>query len=99
MEWVLETKTLGLARAGRGGLASGAVREFAYIHDVEKLPKLLKNVSFLKAFDRRHLEEILFSSCYAEYRPGEAIMKEGKEGHRIYILLKGKLRVTSWTAP
>lgn len=70
------------------------MKEYAYIHDVEKLPKLLKNVSFLKAFDRRHLEEILFSSCYAQYEPGEAIMKEGKEGNRIYILLKGKLKVT-----
>ncbi len=47
------------------------MKEFAYIHDVEKLPKLLKNVPLLNAFNRRHLEEILFSSCYAEYEPGE----------------------------
>jgi CRP-like cAMP-binding protein len=76
------------------GLACLAVKEFAYIHDVERLPKLLKNVAFLKAFQRRHLEEILFSSCYAEYEPGETIMKEGTDGNRIYILLKGKLRVS-----
>jgi CRP-like cAMP-binding protein len=70
------------------------LKEFAYIHDVEKLPKLLKNVPLLKAFNRRHLEEILFSSCYAEYEPGEMIMREGTEGNRIYVLLKGKLNVT-----
>ena len=70
------------------------MKEFAYIHDVEKLPKLLKNVSLLKAFNRRHLEEILFSSCYAEYEPGEKIMTEGTEGNRIYVLLRGKLNVT-----
>jgi CRP-like cAMP-binding protein len=70
------------------------LKEFAHLHDVEKLPKLLKNVSFLNAFDRRHLQEILFSSCYAHYEPGEAVMREGMEGNRIYILLRGKLKVT-----
>ena len=70
------------------------MKEFAYIHDVEKLPKLLKNVPLLKAFNRRHLEEILFSSCYAHYEPEEAVMREGMEGNRIYILLRGKLKVT-----
>ena len=70
------------------------MKEFAHLHDVEKLPKLLKDVSFLKAFDQRHLQEILFSSCYAHYEPGEAVMREGMEGNRIYILLRGKLKVT-----
>jgi len=86
--------TIALALLRATGLGSAAVKEFAYIHNVEKLPKLLKNVSFLKAFNRRHLEEILFSSCYAEYEPGEAVMVEGTEGNRIYILLRGKLSVT-----
>ena len=89
-----EALTIALALLRATGLGSAAVKEFAYIHNVEKLPKLLKNVSFLKAFNRRHLEEILFSSCYAEYEPGEAVMVEGTEGNRIYILLRGKLSVT-----
>ena len=88
-----------LARWRGGVLGSATVKEFAYIHNVEKLPKVLKNVSFLKAFERRHLEEILFSSCYAEYEAGEEIMKEGTEGDRIYILLKGRLSVTKEGKP
>ena len=69
------------------------MKEYAYIHESGKLPRLLQDVPFLKSFTDRHRDEILFSSCFVECNPGEIVMKEGEVDSRIFILLKGKVEV------
>lgn len=69
------------------------MKEFAYIHQSGQLPEVLSKVPFLQAFSGTHLDDILYSSCFVECFEGEAIMNEGQEGSRIFILLKGKFEV------
>jgi len=69
------------------------MKEFAYIHQSGQLPEVLSEVPFLQAFSGTHLDDILYSSCFVECLEGEAVMKEGQQGSRIFILLKGILEV------
>jgi CRP-like cAMP-binding protein len=69
------------------------MREFAYIHDEGSLPEALRSIAFLSHFDRRHLDDILYSSCIIECDPGDAVIEEGGTGSRIYILTSGEVEI------
>ncbi|MBP7951098.1 MAG: cyclic nucleotide-binding domain-containing protein [Verrucomicrobiales bacterium] len=70
------------------------MKEFAYIHEEGKLPQPLDRIPFFESFQDRHLNDILYSSYFIQADPGDAIIKEGQEDSRIFILLTGKLEVT-----
>ena len=69
------------------------MREFAYIHEEGEVPQGLKGIPFLAHFDRAHLDDILYSSCIIECEPGDAVIEEGVNGSRIYILTSGEVEI------
>lgn len=54
----------------------------------------LKNIPFLKFFNKDYLSEILAYSKLLEYRSGDRIIVEGTKDKVIYILLSGEVKVT-----
>lgn len=70
-----------------------SVKEFAYIHDDAAMPDELRKVPFLESFSEEHLNDVLDASAVLECEPGDAIITEGEEATRIFILLAGELEV------
>lgn len=70
-----------------------SVKEFAYIHDEENVPDLLRNVPFLESFSKEHLDDVLHASAIVECDPGDVIIEEGEDASRIFILLAGEVQV------
>lgn len=69
------------------------MKEFAYIHDEENVPDSFRRVPFLESFSEEHLNDVLHSSAIVECDPGDAIIEEGEEASRIFILLAGEVAV------
>ena len=69
------------------------VQEYAYIHDEDDVPETLKEVPFLEAFSKEHLDQVLHASAFIECEPGDVIIAEGDEASRIFILLAGEVAV------
>jgi CRP/FNR family transcriptional regulator, cyclic AMP receptor protein len=69
------------------------MKEFAYIHEDGKLPAPLDQIPFFENFQDAHLNDILYSSYFIQADMGDAIIKEGQEDSRIFILLAGTLAV------
>ncbi len=69
------------------------MKEFAYIHEEGTLPEPLDKIPFFANFADGHLNDILYSSYFIQADPGDAIIKEGQEDARIFILLTGHLEV------
>ena len=70
------------------------MKEFAYIHEEDTLPEPLDKIPFFESFHDGHLNDILYSSYFIQADPGDAIIKEGQDDARIFILLAGKMEVT-----
>jgi CRP/FNR family transcriptional regulator, cyclic AMP receptor protein len=70
------------------------MKEFAYIHEEGKLPSPLNQIPFFENFQDGHLNDILYSSYFIQADAGDAIISEGQEDSRIFILLTGNLAVT-----
>lgn len=69
------------------------MQEYAYIHDEDNVPETLMEVPFLEAFSKEHLDQVLHASAFIEAEEGDAIIEEGDEASRIYILLGGEVAV------
>jgi CRP-like cAMP-binding protein len=69
------------------------MKEFAYIHEEGTLPEPLDKIPFFESFQDGHLNDILYSSYFIQADKGDAIIKEGQEDSRIFILLTGKMDV------
>ncbi len=69
------------------------MKEFAYIHEDGKLPAPLDSIPFFEGFAAAELTDMLYSSYFIQASPGEAIIQEGQEDSRIFILLTGSLSV------
>jgi CRP-like cAMP-binding protein len=69
------------------------MKEFAYIHEEGTLPAPLDRIPFFESFPDGHLNDILYSSYFIQADPADAIIEEGQEDSRIFILLKGALQV------
>ncbi|MFV1995960.1 MAG: cyclic nucleotide-binding domain-containing protein [Verrucomicrobiales bacterium] len=70
------------------------MKELAYIHDEGEIPESLQNIPFLKSFTQTDLDDILNSSSIIECEPGDVILSEGMDAHRMFILLTGTLEIT-----
>lgn len=70
------------------------MKEFAYIHEEGKLPEVLENVPFFKQFSASHLNDILYSSYFIECGAGEAVVREGDDDQRVFVLLEGTVEIT-----
>lgn len=53
----------------------------------------LKNIPFLKFFQKDYLGDILNQSKLLEYRPGDRIITEGTRDKVMYILLSGEVKI------
>ena len=69
------------------------MRELAYLHDDEEAPEVLKESPFLKSFTKGQVEDILNASNLVECDEGDVVLDEGKEAHRLFMLLAGTLDV------
>ncbi len=69
------------------------MQEYAYIHDEEDVPETLREVPFLEAFSKEHLDLVLHASAFIEAEEGEVLIAEGDEASRIFILLSGAVSV------
>jgi len=69
------------------------VQEYAYIHDEENVPETFRDMPFLEAFSKEHLDQVLHASSIIECEDGDVIIQEGDEASRIYILIGGKVAV------
>lgn len=69
------------------------VKEFAYIHDEDNIPDMLREVPFLESFSKEHLDDVLHSSAIVEADPGDVIVAEGDDACRIFVLLSGDVDV------
>lgn len=62
--------------------------------------KLLDTISFFKIFSTEEKQRILDSESYFEsFEPGETIIEEGSMESSLYILIKGKAKVTKRDHP
>ena len=75
-------------------IGKSPMKEFAYIHEEGTLPEPLDKIPFFESFHDGHLNDILYSSYFIQADKGDAIIKEGQEDARIFILLAGKMDVT-----
>jgi CRP-like cAMP-binding protein len=62
-------------------------------HSLQQL-SFLENVYLLKDIPVEYLEIILKSLHLKNYQKGEAIIREGEEGHSMFVLLEGKVSIT-----
>ncbi|MCF6314013.1 MAG: cyclic nucleotide-binding domain-containing protein [Verrucomicrobiales bacterium] len=69
------------------------MKEFAYIHDDATMPDELRQIPFLESFSEEHLNAVLDASSVLECEVGDAIVTEGADATRIYILLRGELAI------
>ncbi|MDS4069523.1 MAG: cyclic nucleotide-binding domain-containing protein, partial [Candidatus Competibacter sp.] len=61
--------------------------------DLISLIDQFKKLPVLQSFDGEALEQVLTASTMPVYEAGETIISEGQVGDRLYVLLKGKVRV------
>lgn len=57
------------------------------------MPDELRQIPFLESFSEEHLNAVLDASAVLECEPGDAIVTEGADATRIFILLTGELEV------
>ena len=70
------------------------MRIIPYIHEAGKLPPTLAKVPFFTRLRGGCLDEILRHSSLVECDPGEVIIREGSTGHELFVLLRGRIRIT-----
>lgn len=57
------------------------------------MPDELRQIPFLESFSEEHLNAVLDASAVLECEPGDAVVTEGADATRIFILLTGELEV------
>lgn len=54
----------------------------------------LKNIPIFNGLSEKQLESVSQNLKLVNYKEGEHIIKEGDEGHELFIIYKGKVKVT-----
>ncbi|MEW5693859.1 MAG: Crp/Fnr family transcriptional regulator [Candidatus Hydrogenedentota bacterium] len=60
---------------------------------LEKI-KYLKSIPFLSELTDKELKEILKRSSNVSFKKGDKIFEEGSYGEEVYLLIKGKIKIT-----
>ncbi len=69
--------------------------------ELEWLQKGIQNVGFFSKLDRKQLEAVLFYMLMVDYEKETVICTEDDPGDALYIIYKGKVRITKkgWEKP
>ncbi|HON89328.1 MAG TPA: cyclic nucleotide-binding domain-containing protein [Spirochaetia bacterium] len=59
--------------------------------------QLIANVSLFKELDKKYIASIAQLCTERVYKPGDILIKQGEEGIGIFIITKGKVKVTKTT--
>jgi CRP/FNR family transcriptional regulator len=65
--------------------------------DLEQVKRIVRSVPLFESFDDRRLSSLLEKSTVYGYSRDEVIMMAGEEASRMYIVLKGQVRVVDIT--
>lgn len=59
--------------------------------------QLISQVSLFKELDKKHIESIAQICTERAYKPHDVLIKQGEEGIGIFIITKGKVKVSKTT--